>query len=119
MIKTSAPGKLLLFGDHAVVHERPCIVASVDHRISVSLEKRSDNRIILNAPDVNLLNYTTSTKSLEQNHPKNAQFAIRAIFNFFNKYRIGTGLKIKTKAEFSSKFGLGSSSAVTVSIIKD
>lgn len=108
----------MLFGDHAVVHERHCIVTSVDHRIGISLEKRSDNRIVLSAPDVNLLNYTTSIKSLEQDHPKDARFAIRAIFNFFDKYKIETGLEIKTKAEFSSKFGLGSSSAVIVSTIK-
>jgi mevalonate kinase len=118
MIKVSAPGKLLLFGDHAVVHGRPCIVTSVDHRISVSLEKRGDNKIVLNAPDLNLKNYTILIDDLKKNHPKEVKFVLTAISNFFSKYKIKSGLEIKTKSEFSAKVGLGSSSAVTVSTIK-
>lgn len=118
MIKVSAPGKLLLFGDHAVVHGRPCIVTSVDHRISVSLEKRGDNKIVLNAPDVNLKNYIVLAGDLEKPHPKEAKFVLTATLNFFDKYKLKSGLEIKTKSEFSTEVGLGSSSAVTVSTIK-
>ena len=66
MVKVSAPGKLMLFGDHAVVHNRPCIVTAVDHRISVSLNKRIDNKIVLDAPDMNIKNYTISLNDLER-----------------------------------------------------
>jgi len=118
MIKVSAPGKLLLFGDHAVVHGRPCIVTSVDHRISVSLEKRSDNQIVLNAPDLNFKNYIILIDDLEKPHPKEVSFVFTAILNFFEKYKMKKGLEINTKSEFSAKVGLGSSSAVTVSTIK-
>jgi len=118
MVKFSAPGKLLLLGDHAVVHGRPCIVTSVNHRISVSLEKRMDDKIILNAPDLNLKNYTILTDNLRKIHSKEVEFVLTAILNFFNKYKIKSGLEIKTKSEFSARVGLGSSSAVTVSTIK-
>lgn len=118
MIKVSAPGKLLLFGDHAVVHERPCIVTSVDHRISVSLEKRGDDKIILKAPDVRFRDYIISINDLKEPHPKDVNFVLTAVLNFFEQYKLKSALEIKTKSEFSAKVGLGSSSAVTVSTIK-
>ncbi len=116
MIKVSAPGKLMLFGEHAVIYDKPCLVASVDHRISVSLEKRNDNNIILTAPELNIKNQTVS--NLEKTHFKKVSFILTAVRNFFKKYDLKSGLDIKTKSEFSDKVGLGSSSAVVVSTIK-
>jgi len=118
MIKVSAPGKLMLFGEHAVVYNRPCLVTSVDHRMTVQLKKREDNRIILNALGVGLKDYLLFIDDLEKSHPKGSQFVLRAIFNFFQKYRVRVGLEIETKSAFSSEFGLGSSSAVTVSTLR-
>ncbi len=118
MVKVSAPGKLMLFGDHAVVHGRPCIVTAVNHRMSVEMEKREDSKIIINAPEMNINDYTVSTNELNKEHPKEVKFVAVAIKNFFEKYNLKSGLNIKTKSEFSSKFGFGSSSAVTVCTIK-
>jgi mevalonate kinase len=114
----SAPGKLMLFGDHAVVHNRPCIVTAVNHRISTNIERTSDKKIILNAPDIDVKDYEVALNELEKEHPKKVIFALTAIKNFFQKYNINSGLRIKTKSEFSSEFGLGSSSAITVGVIK-
>ena len=60
MVRVSAPGKLMLFGDHAVVHNRPCIVTAVNHRMSVEIEKRKDNKILVNAPEMKVHDYTVS-----------------------------------------------------------
>jgi len=117
MIKVSAPGKLMLFGDHAVVHNRPCIVTAVDYRISTSLEKRYDDNIILNAPDLGVT-YKISLEDLEKPQPKKTMFVLTSVKNFFDKYKIKNGLEINTKSEFSSEYGLGSSSAVTVGVLK-
>ena len=118
MIKVSAPGKLMLFGEHAVVHNKPCIVAAVDYRIGVSLEKREDRKILLNAPDINFKNYVALIDDLVKPHPKKVRFVLTSVFNFFEKYKIKSGLDIETKSEFSDRVGLGSSSAVVVSTIK-
>lgn len=117
MVKASAPGKLMLFGEHAVIYDKPCIVASVDHRISVSLEKRNDNNIILTAPELNIKNQIISD-NLEKSHFKKVSFILAAVNNFFKKCDLKSGLDIKTKSEFSDKIGLGSSSAVIVATIK-
>ena len=53
-VTVSAPGKLMLFGDHAVVYGKPCIVAAVNSRMRVSIAVREDDRILLDAPDVEL-----------------------------------------------------------------
>lgn len=106
----------MLFGEHAVIYDRPCIVASVEHRISVFIEKRNDNNLILTAPELNIENENIS--DLEKTHLKKVSFILAAIKNFFKKYNVKSGLDIKTKSEFSDKIGLGSSSAVVVAAIK-
>lgn len=118
MTKVSAPGKLMLFGDHAVVHGRPCIVTAVNHRMSVEIDKRKDNKITVNAPELKIEDYSISFEDLNKEHPKEVRFVLTAIKNFFEKYNVKSGLNIKTKSEFSSKFGFGSSSAVTVCTLK-
>ena len=118
MVKISAPGKLMLFGEHAVVHGNPCIVTAVNHRMSAELSKRRDQKIILLAPDVGIDIYEIDIAELGKGHPKGVRFAITAVKNFFEKYGLQSGLDIKTKSEFSSEFGFGSSSAVTVCVLK-
>lgn len=108
----------MLFGEHAVVYGRPCIVMAVDARMRVFLKKRKDNKIFLNSPDLNLKNYFIPIEDLTKPTEKEVRFVLTAIKNFFEKYKVKSGLEIKTKSEFSMEFGLGSSSAVTVATIK-
>jgi len=117
MVKASAPGKLMLFGEHAVIYQKPCIVISADHRISVSLIKRNDNNIVLSAPELNIENQIISA-DLKKSYLKKVSFVLSAVKNFFKKHGIKSGLDITTKSEFSDKIGLGSSSAVVVSAVK-
>ena len=37
-VTVSTPGKLMLFGEHAVVYDRPCLVTAVDQRMRVTIE---------------------------------------------------------------------------------
>ncbi len=119
-IKISAPGKLMLFGEHAVIYDRPCIVTAVNHRISTKVKKIAKPKIIINAPEVNITNYQTDINNLTapEELPKGVRFLETAIKNFSENYLIKGGLEIETKSEFSSQFGFGSSSAVTVGVLK-
>ena len=98
-IKASAPGKLMLFGEHAVVYNYPCIVTTVSPRIYVEAEKKS-GEIIIDIPQV-----------------KSDLFVRESIKMFQNKYKVSGGLLIKTFSDFSSRYGFGSSSAVTVATL--
>lgn len=98
-IKASVPGKLILFGEHAVVYGYPCIVTTVDSRIYVEVEK--NNKFKIDAPQV-----------------KDLRFVEEAVKQFCEKYKVDNKILVKTYSDFSSKFGLGSSSAVTIATIK-
>jgi mevalonate kinase len=118
-ITISAPGKLMLMGEHAVVFGKPSIVTAVNHRIYATLETISEPKIILNAPEVGLENYQKALSDLGTGQiPKESSFVEHSVKNFIAKYPIQNGLQITTKAGFSSKFGFGSSSAVTVCVVK-
>lgn len=118
MIKVSAPGKLMLFGEHAVVYNRPCLVAAVSQRLFIEAEKTSENKILLDAPEMKISGFRVSLADLDKEQPKEIRFVLEAIKNFFKKYKVESGLKIKTESQFSAEYGFGSSSAVTVCTIK-
>ena len=118
-IKVSAPGKLMLFGEHAVVYGRPCIVTAVDYRMRVSMELVSGEEIEINAPDVGVKNYVGNIADLgKANLPKGVRFVGTAINNFFKTYDVTSGLRVETKSDFSREYGFGSSTDVTVGVIK-
>ena len=117
-VTVSAPGKLMLFGEHAVVYGKPCLVTAVDQRMSVSVEQSVGNKIHLSAPDVGLSDYKASLHTAPDELPKQAKFVWAAVNNFFRNNKTPSGLSIVTKSEFSSEFGFGSSSAVTVGVVK-
>jgi len=118
-ITVSAPGKLMLFGEHAVIYGKPCIVTAVDQRIRVRVEKIGGSSITVNAPEVKVKDYSLKISDLGKiEYPKEIKFVLKAVENFFKKYQVKSGLNLETKSGFSSLFGFGSSSAVTVSTIK-
>ncbi|KAG8923460.1 cystathionine beta-lyase [Tulasnella sp. 408] len=52
----SAPGKVILFGEHAVVHGVTAVAAAVDLRCYATSSGRDDGKISLNLPDLNFNN---------------------------------------------------------------
>lgn len=118
-VTVSAPGKLMLLGEHAVVYDRPCLVTAVDQRMNLTVEIFDGHNFELEAPDVKISNYKKSLSDLGKGEiPKGAQFIEIAVRNIAEKYGLSDGVKIITKSEFSSQFGFGSSSASTVCTIK-
>lgn len=117
-VTVSAPGKLMIFGEHSVVYCKPCIVTAVDQRMKATLERLDEEVFILNASDVSIKNYKKSMKDLGEGEiPRGAKFVELALLNFINKHPFKGGVKVTTKSEFSSKYGFGSSSASTVCTI--
>lgn len=98
-VKTSAPGKLMLFGEHAVVYGYPSIVTAVSSRLYVEIDK------------------IKSGFKIESPQVKDVRFVEETIRVFKEKYPFNFGLSIKTKSDFSSQYGFGSSSAVTVALL--
>ncbi len=109
----------MLFGEHAVVYGKSCLVTAVNQRMKVTVEIAEGKRIIeLLAPEVGLKSFKASISTSLDKLPKGARFVFAAVKNFNCKYQITSGLRIKTSSDFSSEFGFGSSSSVTVCIVK-
>jgi len=85
----SAPGKLMLFGEHAAVYGYPCIVTAISERLDVA---------ITGADDL----------------PGDRRFVDAAI----KAWGAGRNIKLSVTCRFSGCYGFGSSSAVTVATLK-
>jgi len=118
-ITASAPGKLMLLGEHAVVYNHPCLVTAVGQRMRATIRRLDKPWFFLEAEDVNVKGYQKPLKELGKGEiPKGAMFVEIAVRNFLKQHAILSGLRITTKSEFSSQFGFGSSSASTVCTVK-
>lgn len=118
MIEASAPGKLYLYGEHAVMFGSPSIVTALDKRMMVSVKERPGDSIIVNAPDIGVSGAEVKLPDINKEPQKELRFVLAATKNFFAKHNISTGLEIETKADFPEGKSLGSSAAVTVATLK-
>lgn len=107
IISASAPGSLMLLGEHAVLHGRRSMVCAIDRRITVTLAPRADRQITI---DSELGQYAAGLDALADH--ADFTFVIDAIGAWLDFLAHGFDLKIES--EFSADIGFGSSSAVTV-----
>ncbi len=118
-VTASAPGKLMFTGSYAVVHGYPAIVTAVDQRLTVVVEKNGKDTFHLFAPDLGLNAYSKTIDDLgKKDLPKAVRFIEILYKKFLEKYPQSEGINVTTKSDFSSSFGFGSSSAVTVAFAK-
>ncbi len=54
MTVVSAPGKVYLFGEHAVVYGEPAVPCAIEKRATVTVELRDDNHVRVEAQDLTL-----------------------------------------------------------------
>src|SRR4030042_1213888 len=55
--EATAPGKIILFGEHSVVYKGPAILLAVDRRATVIASKRDDKRIYIDSGGLGLSGY--------------------------------------------------------------
>ena len=116
MVHVSAPGKLMLLGEHAVVHARPCLVTAMDARLhmTLALNPPGSDTLTIHAPDVGvdaLQRPLTEVFAKGQALAKGTRFIESAVAVFRERQPFNRGVTITTHSDFSSELGLGSSSA--------
>lgn len=118
-VTASAPGKLMLYGEHAVVYGHPCIVTAVDQRVRVTVEPNGEGEIHVCSPNVGLDEYHKEIGRLGKDDlPKSMAFVEHLIKRVYNKYKLNKGIRISTESDFSTQFGFGSSAAVVSALAK-
>ncbi len=108
MIEISAPGSMLMFGEHSVLRGGQSIVLAIDKRIHVNLEPRTDKLISINSC---LGTLETSLENIDAQPP--FQYILQALKNSPPSF----GLNISIVSEMSPTMGLGTSAAVIVALI--
>ena len=111
---SSAPGKLILFGEHAVVYGKPCIVTAVDQRVWVTASRVEPSSLVLRT---NILStaYEKPLRDLGRGViPKEVGFIEHLTKRFFEWYPQHSGVELVIKSDISPTWGFGSSSASTV-----
>lgn len=93
--RASAPGKVILFGEHAVVYGEPAIAVSLDLRTEVTIREGQGEQHRVNGAPMN------------PHHHAYIKDAVEALWN-------GPGLDIRTESRLPSASGLGSSAALSV-----
>lgn len=116
MTSASAPGKIILFGEHAVVYGRPAIAVPIPQLMATvettSLSVRKLGTIHVEAPDIGLDSWL---HEMSPDHP------LAYIINLtLNELEIhdppAMGIKISSSIPIAS--GLGSGTAVSVAILR-
>lgn len=110
MIKATAPGKVILFGEHAVVYGRPAIAAPVGQvRATAVITPSPDTDIHLIAPDLNL---AATLNEAGQDNPLAAAVLQVAPFHQLPPFI----LTVTSQIPIAS--GMGSGAAITAAIIR-
>lgn len=96
MKRCSAPGKMILFGEHAVVFGKPALALAIDLRITTSISRSDD--------------YLVNGRPMKKQHHAYLSAALDEAWG-------GPPVEITTRSKIPSGSGLGSSAAVTVSSV--
>ena len=123
-VVASAPGKVTLFGEHAIVYGYPAIVTAIGRRVWVTAESRSDDAVVIAALDLRVpgvvVTYRGNDVIIGTDYGKtlSAVAYLRKAIEITSEY-LGArgGVNLTVRSEMPVGAGLGTSAAVSVATI--
>ena len=127
MVTSSAPGKVYLFGEHAVVYGEPAVPCAIERRARVRAEQR-ESGLVVHAEDLQLDGFTVEYMDEGADHPDvDAENSLlEAAMGYVNEAvkqvrdaadAPETGFEIWIESDIPLGAGLGSSAAVACAAI--
>jgi mevalonate kinase len=110
-VVVSAPGSLMLMGEHAVLHGRRALVCAVNRRLSVRATARADGRVAVRSA----LGAAEAAMSAPEGLPDALRFVREAVRR--GAPALPGGCTLDIESDLPHTLGLGSSAAVTVAVL--
>lgn len=112
-MKSSAPGKIILFGEHAVVYNRPALAVPVNQvQVDVEVLASDTAGVWVDAPIINL---HAELSTLPSDHAIGS-----VILSLFQRFNISAfpNIQINISSTIPVASGLGSGAAVSVALLR-
>lgn len=111
--KASAPTKVILFGEHFVVYDKPAILAAINKRIYVDVSIRNDNKFVLHTDE---FHEEIGINDIDSSKTKLSNIIFTNAYNILSEFdsRLGLNISIRTPVPFGS--GLGTSAATSAAL---
>ncbi len=111
-VKVRAPGSVMLFGEHAVLAQKPAMVTAIAQTLQITLSKRED--AVIDIQSNTFEPYQTTVKDLRVLKPYT--FILACLKQ--HPPNLTQGLNIHIDSEIDPTVGFGSSAAITVAMLK-
>lgn len=128
MTTSSAPGKVYLFGEHAVVYGEPAVPCAIERRARVTVEERADGALRVHADDLTLDGFTVEYSGAADETPDVdvSESLVEAAMGYVDEAVAqareaadapDAGFEVTIESDLPLGAGLGSSAAVAVAAI--
>lgn len=113
----SAPGKVILFGEHFVVHGTSAILCSIDKRITASSQFINEKKIKVKTELGNKEIELDKISNFDEVSPKFLKPFLNIAYDVLKNNQCDNGIEIILESEIPHGVGLGSSSAACVAAV--
>jgi len=120
-VVASAPGKVILFGEHAVVYGEPAIAAAIRRRVYVSVEEIATDRIEIESRNLKIRE-SMRLEKCTRGELEGVSAELKPLWHLCHKmlelhgHPLKHGLRVEIRSEIPESAGLGSSAALATAL---